>query len=191
MPGVPATVQPVLVHADCVHGGEAEAVGAAHHVITQRLQLALERRGWLEMSMASDVAEKRGALTASTMVMSKSSAFSVACSTPMAICVAPGAPMMSSGLPSLNTIEGTTELKRALPGAIEPARPGRGSNTPMQPLYMKPRPGVTTPEGMPSEWVMVKQLPSLSSTEMCVVSLVGAPPLKRGEPRLPGYRRLS
>jgi hypothetical protein len=34
--------------------------------------------------------------------------------------------MMSTGLPSLNTIEGTTELKRALPGAIEPARPGRG-----------------------------------------------------------------
>ena len=67
-----------------------------------------------------------------------------------------------------------------MPGAIEPARPGRGSNTPMQPLYMKPRPGVITPDGMPSEWVMVKQLPSLSRTEMCVVSLDGAPELKRG-----------
>jgi hypothetical protein len=41
--------------------------------------------------------------------MLKSSAFRVACSTPMAICVAPGAPMMSSGLPSLNTIDGTTD----------------------------------------------------------------------------------
>ena len=50
----------------------------------------------------------------------------------------------------------------------------------MQPLYMKPRPGVTTPEGMPSEWVIEKQLPSLSSTEMCVVSLETAPELKRG-----------
>ena len=132
------------------------------------------------MSIVSDVAEKRGALTASTMVMSKSSAFSTTCSTPMAICVAPGAPMMRCGLPSLKMIEGTTELKRALPGAIDPARSGRGSNTPMQPLYMKPRPGVTTPDGMPSEWVMVKQLPSLSRTEMCVVSLETAPELKRG-----------
>ena len=44
---------------------------------------------------------------------------------------------------------------------------------------MKPRPGVITPEGMPSEWVMVKQLPSLSSTEMCVVSLETAPELNR------------
>src|SRR5713226_8786309 len=121
----------------------------------------------LEMSIASEVAEKRGALTTT-------------CSTPMAICVAPGAPMMRCGLPSLKMIEGTTELKRALPGAIDPARPGRGSNTPMQPLYMKPRPGVTTPDGMPSEWVIEKQLPSLSSTEMCVVSLETAPELKRG-----------
>src|SRR5215467_472489 len=133
----------------------------------------------LEMSIASDVAEKRGALTASTMVMSKSSAFRTTCSTPMAIWVAPGAPMMRCGWPSLNRIEGTTELNRALPGAIEPARLGRGSNTPMQPLYMKPKPDVTTPDGMPSEWVIEKQLPSLSSTEMCVVSLETAPELKR------------
>src|SRR6476646_6079892 len=104
----------------------------------------------LEMSMVSDVAEKRGA--------------------PMIRCV----------LPSLKMIEGTIELKRAVPGAIEPARPGRGSNTPMQPLYMKPRPDVITPDGMPSEWVIEKQLPSLSRTEMCVVSLETAPELKRG-----------
>src|SRR6185312_8623846 len=84
------------------------------------------------------------------------------------------------GLPSLKMMEGTTELKRALPGAIEPARPGRGSNTPMQPLYMKPRPGVATPDGMPSEWVIEKQLPSLSRTEMWVVSFDTAPELKRG-----------
>ena len=131
------------------------------------------------MSIASEVAEKRGALTASTMVMPKSSAFRITCSTPMAIWVAPGAPMIRCGLPSLKRMDGTTELKRALPGAIEPARPGRGSNTPMQPLYMKPRPGVMTPEGIPSEWVMVKQLPSLSRTEMCVVSFDTAPELKR------------
>ena len=131
------------------------------------------------MSIVSDVAENRGALTASTIVISKSSAFRITCSTPMAICVAPGAPMTRCGLPSLKTIDGTTDEKRALPGAIEPARPGRGSNTPMQPLYMKPRPGVITPEGMPSEWVMVKQLPSLSITEMCVVSFETLPVLKR------------
>jgi hypothetical protein len=35
--------------------------------------------------------------------------------------------------------------KRALPGAMLPARPGRGSNTAMQPLYMKPSPSVMTP----------------------------------------------
>ena len=50
----------------------------------------------------------------------------------------------------------------------------------MQPLYMKPSPGVITPEGMPSEWVMVTQLPSASTTETWVVSLTGAPALKRG-----------
>ena len=71
-------------------------------------------------------------------------------------------------------------LNRALPGAREPARPGRGSNTPMQPLYMKPRPFVTTPEGMPSEWVIETQFPSRSTIETCVVSLLGSPALKRG-----------
>ena len=37
--------------------------------------------------------------------------------------------------------------------------PGRGSNTAIQPLYMKPSPSVTTPDGMPSEWVSATQLP--------------------------------
>ncbi len=101
--------------------------------------------------MALLVAEKRGALTASTIVMSKSSALSRTWSTPIAIWVAPGAPMTRCGRSASHTIDGTTELNRALPGARLPARPGRGSNTPMQPLYMKPRPGVITPEGMPSE----------------------------------------
>jgi hypothetical protein len=36
-----------------------------------------------------------------------------------------------------NTIDGTTELKRALPEPADGAA-GRGSKTPMQPLYMKP-----------------------------------------------------
>ena len=45
---------------------------------------------------------------------------------------------------------------------------------------MKPSPAVTTPDGMPSEWVIVTQLPSASMTETCVVSLTGAPALKRG-----------
>ena len=81
----------------------------------------------------------------------------------MAIWVAPGAPMTMCGRSPSNTMDGTTELKRALPGARLPARPGRGSNTPMQPLYMKPSPAVTTPDGMPSEWVMVTQLPSAST----------------------------
>jgi len=44
-------------------------------------------------SMALLVAEKRGALTASVMVMPKSSTLRIACSTPIAICVAPGAPI--------------------------------------------------------------------------------------------------
>ena len=105
--------------------------------------------------MALLVAEKRGALTASTMVMSKSSAFSSACSTPMAIWVAPGAPMTRCGRSSSKTMDGHHRAEARLAGRDRlPARPGRGSKTPMQPLYMKPSPAVTTPEGMPSEWVM-------------------------------------
>ena len=80
--------------------------------------------------MALPVAEKRGALTASTMVMSKSSAFSSTCSTPIAIWVAPGAPMIRCGRSASHTMEGTTELKRALPGARLPARPGAGRRRP-------------------------------------------------------------
>ena len=39
---------------------------------------------------------------------------------------------------------------------------------------------LTTPDGMPSEWVMVTQLPSRSTTQTCVVSLDGKPELNRG-----------
>ena len=58
---------------------------------------------------------------------------------------------------------------------MEPVRPGRGSNTAMQPLYMKPCPSVTTPDGVPSEWVSDTTLPRASMQEMCVVSVASAP----------------
>ena len=37
---------------------------------------------------------------------------------------------------------------RLLPGAMESALPGLGSKTPIQPLYINPRPDVITPEGI-------------------------------------------
>ncbi len=53
----------------------------------------------------------------------------------MAICVPPGAPSTTSSWPSpSNVMVGQDEVKRLLPGRMLPARPGRGSNTPMQPL---------------------------------------------------------
>ena len=62
----------------------------------------------------------------------------------------PGEPSTRKGLSSLNRIDGAIEEKRDFPGAREPGRPGRGSNTAMAPLYMKPSPSVITPDGMPS-----------------------------------------
>ena len=59
---------------------------------------------------------------------------------------------------------------RALPGASEPDRPGRGSNAPIAPLYMKPRPSVTTPDGVPSVSVSETHIPLRSTTHTCVVS---------------------
>ncbi len=50
----------------------------------------------------------------------------------------------------------------------------------MQPLYMKPKPGVITPDGMPSECVIDTHAPSRSMTDMWVVSLFARPALKRG-----------
>ena len=50
----------------------------------------------------------------------------------------------------------------------------------MAPLYMKPRPSVTTPEGMPSVWVSETQVPCSSTAQTCVVSALSLPPLRRG-----------
>src|SRR4051812_23666525 len=132
-----------------------------------------------DRSMISLVAENLGAETASSIDISKSRTFSDTWRTPIAIWVAPGAPMTSIGLSSRKTIDGQIEENLAFPGASEPARPGRGSNTPMQPLYMKPSPSVITPDGRPSEWVIEMQLPSASQIETCVVSLLGRPALNR------------
>jgi len=120
--------------------------------------------------MALLVAEKRGAETASTTGILKSSILSRTCRTPMAIWVPPGAPRMISGSPPSKTMVGQSELNRLFPGAMDPARPGLGSKTPMHPLYIKPNPGVMTPEGMPREWVMVTQFPWASFTATWVVS---------------------
>src|SRR6516165_12670589 len=125
------------------------------------------------------VAENRGDDTASNMVIPKSRTLSVTWSTPIAIWVAPGAPITNTGSSLPKTIEGQIEENLALPGANDPARPGLGSKTPMQPLYINPRPLVITPEGMPSEWVMETQFPSASRIDTCVVSLLGRPALNR------------
>src|SRR6185312_4409738 len=87
--------------------------------------------------------------------------------------------MTNAGLSPSKTMEGQIEENLAFPGANDPARPGLGSNTPMQPLYMNPSPFVTTPDGMPSECVMEAQLPSASRIDTCVVSLLGRLALNR------------
>src|SRR5215469_12737264 len=132
-----------------------------------------------ERSITLLVAENLGDETASSIVIPKSRTLSVTWSTPIAIWVAPGAPITKTGLPTSKTMDGQIEENLALPGANDPARPGLGSNTPMQPLYMNPRPLVTTPDGIPSEWVMETQFPSLSRIDTCVVSLLGRPALNR------------
>jgi hypothetical protein len=76
-------------------------------------------------------------------------------------------------------------LNRLLPGATDPARPGRGSKTLIAPLYMKPSPSVMTPEGMPSVCVIVTALPSRSMTATCVVSLGSARPTRSMRRRRP------
>src|SRR5689334_15797461 len=64
---------------------------------------------------------------------------------------------------------------RPLPGAIELRWPGSGLKLTIELLYMKPRPGVITPDELPSEWVSATQVPSRSTTLTWVVSdgLVG------------------
>src|SRR3546814_69957 len=75
-------------------------------------------------SIRSLVAEKRGATTASRTGISKSIMLTIACITPMTICVPPGAPMTMVGLSPSKTMVGTMALKRLLPGARSgPARP--------------------------------------------------------------------
>ncbi|MNN15362.1 hypothetical protein D3C81_1284640 [compost metagenome] len=86
----------------------------------------------------------------------------------------PGAPSTISGLPSRNTIVGQNDVKQRLPGAMLPARPGRGSNTPMQPSYINPSQGVIAPAGMASECVSDTQLPSPSRTRRGVAAAAGA-----------------
>jgi len=60
------------------------------------------------------------------------------------------------------------------PGAIELARPGRGSKAIMLLLSMNPRPGVTTPEPVPTECVKDTAEPSSASVETWVVPASGA-----------------
>ena len=64
------------------------------------------------------------------------------------------------GSPSFEIIVGASEVNRLLPGAIEPALFGLGSNTAIHPLYINPRLSVITPDGIPNEWVIVTQFPS-------------------------------
>ena len=98
--------------------------------------------------------------------MPKSTALRMACKLPIVIVVPPGEPTMKNGLSPLKTMVGDIAENLALPGASEPARPGRGSKTIMQLLYMNPRPSVTTPELEPSEWVNDTQAPLASATQM-------------------------
>ena len=124
----------------------------------------------LVMSTMSDVAQNRGAETASWAFMPKSMTFKIPCSTAIVMNVPPGAPMMRNGLSFRSTMEGDIAVKRDLPGWMESAPPGRGSKTFIQPLYMNPKPSVTTPEGLPSECVIETQLPNSSTAHTCVVS---------------------
>ena len=94
----------------------------------------------------------------------------------MVMVVPPGAPNAKNGFPSFDRIVGHIAVKRALPGARLPTRPGLGSNTIMQLLYMKPSPSVITPELDPSECVTLTTLPAASATTRCVVSLLSSAP---------------
>src|SRR4051794_18025267 len=100
-----------------------------------------------EMSILFVVELKRGAMTASCIVMPQSSTLTMTCMIAIAIHAAPGAPRVMTGVSPSNTIVGDMVENRFFPGAIEPARPGRGSYQFMAPLSMKPVPGGITPEG--------------------------------------------
>src|SRR3546814_11325695 len=83
------------------------------------------------------------------MDMSNSRTFKITSRTPIDIWVAPGAPTTMDNAESLNKKLGHIELNRDFPGAIDAALPGLGSNAAMQPLYIKPRPSVLTPDVLP------------------------------------------
>ena len=127
------------------------------------------------MSITSVVAEKRGAITASCIVMPKSSTLTSACSSATPIQAPPGAPSVITGRPSSNTSVGDIDENRRLPAAIEPGRPGRGSYQFIAPLSMKPVPGTITPDGTPRVWVSDTTMPAASTQEMVVVCLASLP----------------
>ena len=93
------------------------------------------------MSIASDVALKRGAATASCIDMPQSSTLSSTCRMATPIQAPPGEPNVITGVRSSKTMLGVIDEKRRLPGAIEVARPGLGSYQFMAPFSMKPVPG--------------------------------------------------
>src|SRR5499433_1449190 len=176
MAGIGASIEAVRMDPEGMHGGKAVRAGAADDLVSLCRQLPLDTARdpirHVDGIAGSGEARRAHRLHHGHVEVNGIQEH---------LEDAHGAPITMCGRSPSNTMDGTTELKRALPGARLPARPGRGSNTPMQPLYMKPRPSVTTPEGIPSECVMVTQLPSPSNTDTCVVSLLGEPPaLKRG-----------
>jgi hypothetical protein len=126
------------------------------------------------MSITSLVALKRGAATASATGMPQSSTLSSTCRIATPIQAPPGALTVKTGLLSSKTMVGVMEEKRRLPGAIEPARPGRGSYQFIAPFSMKPRPGGITPDGVPLVWVSETTMPSASMQETVVVFLASA-----------------
>ncbi len=104
----------------------------------------------------------RGADTASTGDMAKSTTLRIVCRTELMMTLPPGAPTTMKGAPSRSRMVGTMPVVRALPGAIELARPGTGSASFIELFQTKPRPGVTTPAPVPSVCVSETALPASS-----------------------------
>jgi hypothetical protein len=71
----------------------------------------------------------RGAVTASTGDMPKSTLLMIACTTALMITLPPGDPAARTGSPSLNRMVGHIPVVRAFPAAIEFMVPGAGSNS--------------------------------------------------------------
>src|SRR5262245_52025336 len=117
------------------------------------------------MSIASEVALKRGAATASRIDMPQSSTLSSTCRIATPIQAPPGDPTVITGVRPSKTMLGAIEEKRRRPGAIEVARPGRGSYQFIAPFSMKPVPGGITPDGTPLVCVSDTTMPSQSMQE--------------------------